>query len=103
MDRTGILSVLYHLSLNNTDVLLTFICELPLPFQVCVVDRQARCLVWGQLQLVMRDTPQLNAVLAVLRHADVQHMSVWPPQASKAFSTFSNPNQIFAFDICIPG
>ena len=47
-----------------------------------MVDRQARCLSWGQLQLVMRDTQQLNDVLAVLRHADVQHMAVWPPQVS---------------------
>ncbi|GAX78523.1 hypothetical protein CEUSTIGMA_g5963.t1 [Chlamydomonas eustigma] len=50
--------------------------------KVCLVDRQARCLSWGQLQLIMRDTQQLNAVLAVLRHADVQHRTVWPPQVS---------------------
>jgi hypothetical protein len=30
----------------------------------------------------MRDTQQLNSVLAVLRHADVQHRTVWPPQVS---------------------
>lgn len=28
----------------------------------------------------MRDTQQLNSVLSVLRHADVQHVTVWPPQ-----------------------
>ena len=48
--------------------------------KVCLVDRGARCLTWGELQLVMRDTAQLNSVLAVLRHADVQHVTVWPPQ-----------------------
>ncbi len=50
--------------------------------KVCVVDRQSRCLSWGSLQLVMRDTQQLNNVLSVLRHADVQHRAVWPPQIS---------------------
>ncbi|KAG1677965.1 hypothetical protein FOA52_001383 [Chlamydomonas sp. UWO 241] len=50
--------------------------------KVCIVDRQARCLSWGQVQLVLRDTAQLNSVLSVLRHTDVQHATVWPPQVS---------------------
>jgi len=50
--------------------------------KLCIVDRQARCLSWGELQLIMRDTQQLNSVLAVLRHADVRHATVWPQQVS---------------------
>ncbi len=51
--------------------------------KVCLVDRQARCLSWGPLQLVFKTSDQLDSVLAVLRHADVQHAVVWPPQVSQ--------------------
>ncbi len=51
--------------------------------KVCLVDRQARCLSWGPLQLVFKTSEQLDSVLAVLRHADVQHAVVWPPQISQ--------------------
>lgn len=43
-----------------------------------VVDRAARAVGWGALQLVFHTGSQLDSFLAALRHVDVVHDHLWP-------------------------